>query len=100
MFLRHTKRWKDGKQHLYWSVVENRRCRNGRVLQKTVLYLGEINDSQKQQWIRAIEVFDENLSESRQLKLFSHQRPLPDCAPDGVQVRLDRMEIQDRKSVV
>ena len=93
MFLRHTKRWKDGKQHLYWSVVENRRCRNGRVLQKTVLYLGEINDSQKQQWIRAIEVFDENLSESRQLKLFSHQRPLPDCAPDGVQVRLDRMEI-------
>lgn len=93
MFLRHTRRWKDGKEHLYWSVVENRRCKGGRILQKTVLYLGEINDSQKEQWIRAIEVFDENLSRSRQLKLFSHHRPLPDCAPDGVQVRLDRMEI-------
>lgn len=93
MFLRHTRRWKDGKQHLYWSVVENRRCKGGRVLQKTVLYLGEINDSQKEQWIRAIEVFDENLSRSRQLKLFSDHRPLPDCAPDGIQVRLDRMEI-------
>jgi transposase len=93
MFLRHTKRWKDGKQHFYWSIVENRRCKGGRVVQKTVLYLGEINDSQKEQWIRAIEVFDENLSQSRQLKLFSHQRPLPDCAPDGVRVRLDRMEI-------
>ncbi|MCF7674539.1 MAG: hypothetical protein K9M97_04290 [Akkermansiaceae bacterium] len=42
MFLRHTKRWKDGKQHLYWSMVENRRCQAGRILQKTVLYLGEI----------------------------------------------------------
>lgn len=65
----------------------------GSILQKTVLYLGEINDSQKEQWIRAIEVFDETLSQPRQLKLFSHQRPLPDRAPDGVQVRLDRMEI-------
>ena len=93
MFLRHTKRWKDGKEHLYWSVVENRRRKGGRILQKTVLYLGEINDSQKEQWIRAIEVFDETLGSPRQLKLFSHRRPLPDCAPDGVQVRLDRMEL-------
>ena len=93
MFLRHTRRWKDGKEHLYWSVVENRRCKGGRILQKTVLYLGEINDSQKEQWIRAIEVFDDNLGSSRQLKLFSHRRPLPDCAPDGVQVRLDCMEL-------
>jgi hypothetical protein len=93
MFLRHTKRWKDGKQHFYWSIVENRRCKGGRVVQKTVLYFGEINDSQKEQWIRAIEVFDENLSQSRQLKLFGHQSPLPGCAPDGVRVRLDQMEI-------
>jgi transposase len=93
MFLRHTRRWKDGKEHLYWSVVENRRCKGGRILQKTVLYLGEINDSQKEQWIRAIEVFDENLGSSCQLKLFSHRNPLPECAPDGVQVRLDRMEL-------
>jgi hypothetical protein len=93
MFLRSTRRCKDGKEHFYWSVVENRRGKGGRVLQKTVLYLGEINDSQKEQWIRAIEVFDEELNEPRQLKLFGNRRPLPACAPDGVQVRLDRMEI-------
>jgi hypothetical protein len=52
MFLRSTKRWKDGKAHYYWSLVENRRGRRGRVVQQTVLYLGEINDSQKAQWMR------------------------------------------------
>jgi len=60
MFLRSTKRRKDGKDHYYWSLVENRRCKGGRVVQRAVLYLGEINDSQKEQWIRAIEVFDED----------------------------------------
>jgi len=88
MFLRSTSRWKDGKEHQYWSLVENRRCRGQRVVQHTVLYLGEINDSQKEQWIRAIEVFDEDRGESGQLKLFAAEGPLPEAAPDGVQVRL------------
>ena len=55
MFLRCTTRWKDGKEHRYWSMVENRRTRGRRIVQQTVLYLGEINDSQKEQWIRAID---------------------------------------------
>jgi transposase len=88
MFLRNTKRWKDGKAHYYWSLVENRRCRGGRVVQQTVLYLGEINDSQKEQWIRAIEVFDEDEGESGQIKLFAAERPMPESMPDGVRVRL------------
>ena len=45
MFLRSTIRRKDGKEHRYWSVVENRRLRDGRVVQQAVLYLGEINSS-------------------------------------------------------
>ena len=65
MFLRRTKRKKDGKDHHYWSLVENRRCKGGRVVQHTVLYLGEINDSQKQQWVRAIEVFDVRLDKAK-----------------------------------
>ena len=60
MFLRHTKRWKNGKVHYYWSLVENRHCRGNKIVQHTVLYLGEINDSQKGRWIRGIEVFDED----------------------------------------
>lgn len=93
MFLRHTKRWKDGKVHCYWSLVENRRCRDNKIVQHTVLYLGEINDSQKEQWIRAIEVFDEDRGQADQLKLFAAERPLPECAVGGVQVRLRDFEL-------
>jgi len=86
MFLRHTKRWKDGKEHYYWSLVENRRCGRHRIVQHTLLYLGEINDSQKEQWIRAIEVFDEDRGQADQLKLFAAERPLPVCVfkPDRI----------------
>jgi hypothetical protein len=76
MFLRSTTRLKDGKEHYYWSIVENRRCRGERVVQQTVLYLGEINDSQREQWIRAIEVFDEDAGAMEQLKLFAAERRL------------------------
>ena len=94
MFLRSTQRWKDGKAHLYWSLVENRRVRGGHVVQHTVLYLGEINDSQKEQWIRAIEVFDEDGGGLRQLKLFAAERGgLPAAAPEGVQVCLRQFEL-------
>ena len=59
MFLRATTRNKDGKPHRYWSIVENRRLCDGRVLQRHVLYLGEINDSQARAWRRSSEVLDE-----------------------------------------
>ena len=59
MFLRANTRKKDGKVHRYWSVVESRRTADDRVLQRQVLYLGEVNDSQKAAWTRAIEVFAE-----------------------------------------
>jgi transposase len=93
MFLRSTRRWKDGKEHYYWSLVENRRCRGNRVVQHTVLYLGEINDSQKEQWIRAIEVFDEDRKAVGQLKLFAADRPPAESAADRVSVHLKEFEM-------
>ena len=93
MFLRSTTRWKDGKKHYYWSIVENRRCRGDRIIQQTVLYLGEINDSQQEQWIRAIEVFDEEAGAMEQLKLFAAERRLLAAAPDRVEVRLKDFEL-------
>ena len=78
-------------RYTYWSIVENRRCRGERIVQQTVLYLGEINDSQRAQWIRAIEVFDEDRGALEQIKLFAAERPLPEAAPDGVQVRLEEL---------
>src|ERR1700704_1370330 len=59
MFLRKTQRKKDGKTHEYWSVVENKRVAGGRVVQRHVLYLGEINSSQAAVWRKAIAVLDE-----------------------------------------
>ena len=47
MYLRSNWRLKDGKEHRYWSIVESKRCAGGKVVQRQVLYLGEINDSQR-----------------------------------------------------
>ena len=80
MYLRFTRRNKDGKQHRYWSVVESRRCAGGRVVQKPLLYLGEINDSQHAAWCRVIEGFDEEKQRSRQLALFPAGQALPEHA--------------------
>ncbi len=74
MFLRKTERRKNGKTHVYWSVVENRRLDSGRVVQRHVHYLGEINSSQAEAWRRAFEVFDEDEGRSRPLALFPEDR--------------------------
>ena len=52
MYLRCNRRIKDGKEHRYWNIVENKRCGGGKVVQRQVLYLGEINDSQREAWER------------------------------------------------
>ena len=59
MFLRATTRKKDGREHRYYSGVENKRVGGGRVVQRHVLYLGAINSSQELAWRRSIEVFDD-----------------------------------------
>ncbi|CDM63026.1 MULTISPECIES: IS1634 family transposase [Rhizobium] len=94
MFLRENRRFKDGKQHRYWNIVENRRCAGGKVVQRQVLYLGEINDGQLADWSRAIEAFDEDTQRYRQLSLFPADKTLPQGAAGyGVQVRLDAMQL-------
>ena len=74
MFLRDKIRNKDGKRHRYWSVVENKRVAGGRVVQKHVLHLGEINDSQELAWRRSIEVLDEQVDRPKTLWLFPEDR--------------------------
>src|SRR5580698_8406106 len=74
MFLRHIKRKKDGKEHRYWSIVENRRVGGGRVVQRPLLYLGEINDSQELAWRKSIAVLEEGAAAPRPLSLFPEDR--------------------------
>ncbi len=87
MFLRATTRKKDGKEHRYFSVVENKRVSGGRVLQRHVLYLGEINSSQELAWRRSIEVLDEATHGARTLALFPEDR-CEGIVPDESIVRL------------
>src|SRR6202795_1192879 len=94
MYLRSNRRWKDGKEHCYWSIVESKRCAGGRVVQRRFLYLGEINDSQREAWCRVIEAFDEDSHRAQQLALFPADREVPEHAKGyGVQVRLEAMEL-------
>jgi transposase len=74
MFLRASTRKKDGKVHRYWSIVENRRLPGGRVAQRHVLYLGEINSSQERAWRKSVAVLDERTEQSRSLSLFPEDR--------------------------
>jgi transposase len=94
MFLRATTRKKDGKEHRYFSVVENRRLSGGRVLQRHVLYLGEINGSQERAWRRSIEVLDETTRAPRTLALFPEDR----CAEVGddsiVRLKLAQLRLE------
>ena len=94
MFLRKTQRKKDGKTHEYWSVVENKRVAGGRIVQRHVLYLGEINSSQATAWRKAIEVLDEDAGYSRTMALFAEDR-CAGIAPDAlvVQLRLSDMRL-------
>src|SRR5258708_20797708 len=94
MFLRSNTRIKDGKQHRYFSVVESRRLRSGRVAQRQVLYLGEINDSQQAGWRKTLEVFDEEQHRFTPLSLFPEDRPVPADALDSVQVKLSEMKLE------
>jgi transposase len=85
MFLRCNRRKKDGKTHDYWSVVENRRCSDGRVVQRQVLYLGEINASQREAWRKTIELQDAGTR--RQVALFpAGSMPVDDVDAIGVRV--------------
>src|SRR5215475_15832729 len=94
MYLRCNSRFKDGKQNRYWNIVESKRLSDGKVIQRQVLYLGEINDSQKQAWCRVIEAFDEKSEEFQELALFPAEKELPEYAKDyGIQLRLDQMEL-------
>lgn len=97
MFLRCKKRYKDGKEHLYWSIVENRRVAGGRVLQRQVLYLGELNGRQESSWQKTIDLFvHEGESAPQQVSLFPEEHmPLDVGGRDipAVGIRLSGMRL-------
>lgn len=94
MYLRASTRKKDGKTHRYWSIVESKRVSGGRVLQRHVLYLGEINSAQELAWHKSIEVFEDGAVHPRTLRLFpadAHEELA--AAADVVRVRLHELRL-------
>jgi transposase len=93
MFLRYTMRKKNGKEHRYYSLVENRRVASGRILQRHALYLGEINDSQQEAWRKTIEIFEEGRARPRTVALFPEDRIGAVADTDIVRIRLGQLSL-------
>jgi len=94
MFLRCTKCKKDGKEHRYWNVVETRRVSGGRVVQRQVLYLGEINGSQREAWRKTIEVFEDGAATAQTMALFPEDCPVEIDDRSVVRIRLKEVELR------
>jgi len=84
---------KDGKDHRYFSIVENQRISADKTVQRTVLYLGEINDQQQASWRKTLAVFDEEKQQFTELSLFPEDRPLPEDALDHRSLNIYTMMI-------
>jgi hypothetical protein len=94
MFLRSTNRRKDGKDHRYFSIVENRRLPDGKSVLRTILYLGKIHDQQQAAWRKTLEVFVEEEPCYTTLSLFAEDREVPADALDSVPVRWSGLELR------
>jgi transposase len=94
MFLRSNNRKKDGKDHRYFSIVENHRIASDKTVQRTVLYLGEINDQQQAAWRKTLAVFDEEQQDFANLSLFPNDREIPADAVDSLQVKMSGLELR------
>jgi len=94
MFLRSTTRIKNGKGHEYFSIVENKRVAGGRVVQRHVLYLGEINSGQEEAWRKTIEIFEEGQARPRTVALFAGDRVEPVADEQVVRIRLGDLQLR------
>src|ERR1700675_951128 len=92
MFLRPNYRAKDGKDHIYWSLVETVRTVDG-PRQRTLCYLGELNGSAQARWLKSVEGFNEQ-GDVEQLKLFPSHVEVPDDDPQVARVLLNKVRLE------
>ena len=94
MFLRSILRKKNGKEHESFSIVENRRVAGGKVVQRHVLYLGEINSSQQEAWRRTIEIFEDGEVKPKTVALFPEDRAVGISSEEIVRIRLKDLQLK------
>jgi transposase len=94
MFLKPHVRHKDGKRHVYYSLTESLRVSRKRVVQRTVLHLGELNTTQIERWQRTIEAVQED-GQRRQMRLFTDREgQVPVAAEDVAEVVLSSLVVR------
>ena len=94
MFMRWTTRKKNGKEHRYCSIVENKRCAGGKIVQRHVLYLGEINDQQQAAWQKSIEIFEEGQTQARPVTLFPEESVVEAVDSEIVRIKLSELQLR------
>ena len=101
MFLKSNKRIKDGKDHIYYTLNESVRINKRRVVQRTILHLGELSTSQHHRWRHTIDVINER-NDTRQMELLTedeHQRRGCPEDPDVVAIRLSSMQVRNCREI-
>lgn len=93
MYLKCHVRIKDGKEHRYYSIAEKVSCAGGRQVERHVLYLGEVNEAQKEAWLKCIDAFEGQSAQQTKLSLFASEQPAPAHTAAVVQVRLAEFKI-------
>jgi transposase len=87
-------RFKNGKDHCYWSIAEKVKVAGERWIQRHILYLGEINSSQQAAWTKVIDVFDTTTQRTAELALYPAEQSIPAHATEyGVQVQLEEFRL-------
>src|SRR5580765_998382 len=94
MFLRWSARKKNGKEHRYWSIVENKRCAGDKIVQRHVLYLGEINGQQQAACQKTIEIFEHGQPLPRTVALFPEDRGVEVEGSHIVRVKLSELQLR------
>jgi transposase len=93
MFLKANRRRKDGKQHVYYTLNESLRVSRRRVVQRTVLHLGELNTTQVERWQRTIETVHED-GARHQMRLFTDREGEAPAGEDVAEVILSSLQLR------
>jgi transposase len=94
IFLRGHERRKDGKTDTYWSLVENRRCAGGRVVQRHVLYLGKRTPAQELSWEKTAAQLEDRPRLGEALPGLASERELQRREAAAIAVHLKRFRIE------
>ncbi len=98
MYLKKHKRKKNGKYNTYYSIAEKRKVSRGRYVEKMVLYLGEISDSQKKSWEKSIEIINEDNQPVRKSLFAYDQDNHAHHDVDTIAVKLSKMRLENPRT--